>query len=381
MRILHTSDWHLGRIFHGKHLTDDQAYILEQFVTLVGDTKPDVILISGDIYDRSVPPTDAVNLLDDILSHILLDYHVPVISIAGNHDSPERLGFGTRLLARQGLYLTGEVNKNLEPIVLTDSHGPVYFCPIPYADPPIVRERLNTDMSTHQEAMFTMVNHLIAQIPPGNRTVALAHAFVAGGEECESERPLSIGGSSKIDSHCFRNFHFTALGHLHRPQHAGETNIRYAGSLMKYSFSEASHRKSVTMVEMDATGDIVTEEMTLTPKRDVRCLEGYLNDILEGPEEGESKDDYLMVTLKDSGAIFDAVGKLRTVYPNVLHIERPHLTDPGNLHGPGGDHRRRSESDLFSDFFKQVTGQPLSAEQTGLFNEIMNVIYKKEREV
>ncbi|KKM12407.1 exonuclease SbcD [Clostridiales bacterium PH28_bin88] len=380
MRILHTSDWHLGRIFHGIHLTDDQAYILEQFLQLVNDVKPDVVLIAGDIYDRSVPATEAVKLLDEVLSRIILDHKVPVMLIAGNHDSPERLGFGTRLLAQQGLHVYGQLN--LFPVVLYDSHGPVYFCPVPYVEPPVVRERLAApDAIDHDRAMRSLVRHLTANIPKGARTVALAHAFVAGGEESESERPLTVGGTGTVDASCFKPFHYVALGHLHQPQHAGGEHIRYAGSLMKYSFSEAAHRKSVTLVEMDGAGNTTFEVIPLSPRRDVRCLDGYLNDILARPRNGENKDDYLMVTLKDSGAILDAMGKLREVYPNVLHIERPYLTEGGDLRGPGGDHRRLGELDLFSSFFEQVTGTPLSVEQTKVFADTVNVLHRQEREV
>lgn len=380
MRILHTSDWHLGRIFHGVHLTGDQSYILNQFVKLVGDTKPDVILIAGDIYDRSVPPAEAVKLLDEVLSNILLDFGVPIIMIAGNHDSPERLGFGTRLLARQGLHLIGQL-QGLVPVVLHDAHGPVYFCPLPYAEPAVVRERLAAPEAVdHERAMHLLVNQAVKTIPPDARKVAIAHAFVAGGKVSESERPLSVGSTGTVDAACFQPFHYTALGHLHQSQNNGDS-IRYAGSLMKYSFSEAAHTKSVTLVEMDGAGKTTLEGISLTPRRDVRCLEGFIGDILTGPHHGESREDYLMVSLQDTGAILDAIGKLREVYPNVLHIERPHLTMGGELRGPGGDHRRLSEIDLFSSFFEQVTGAPLGDAQAGAFAETVEEIYRKEREV
>lgn len=379
MRILHTSDWHLGRIFHGVHLTDDQSYILDQFVKLVGDTRPDVILIAGDIYDRSVPPAEAVKLLDEILSSILLDFGVPIVMIAGNHDSPERLGFGTRLLARQGLHLIGQL-QGLAPVVLHDSHGPVYFCPLPYAEPAVVREILaDPEAVDHERAMYALVDRTVKTLPPNARKVAIAHAFVAGGEASESERPLSVGGTGTVDASCFRPFHYTALGHLHQSQNNGD-NIRYAGSLMKYSFSESAHTKSVTLTEMDGAGKTAQEEICLTPRRDVRCLEGFIKDILTGPQNGESREDYLMVTLQDTGAVLDAIGKLREVYPNVLHIERPHLTSGGELRGPGRDHRRLSEIDLFSSFFEQVTGAPLDDGQAGAFTETVEGLYRKERE-
>jgi exonuclease SbcD len=382
MRILHTSDWHLGRIFHGIYLTDDQAHVLQQFIQLAGEARPDVILITGDIYDRSVPPAEAIRLLDEVLSAILMDYKIPVILITGNHDSPDRLGFGTRLMARQGLHLIGQLTDQLKPVVIHDEHGPVYFCPVPYAEPPLVRERLRLpEVTNHEQAVLAAIGHLSAPIPKGARRVALAHAFVAGGEESESERPLTVGGAGAVSAACFQSFHYAALGHLHQPQAFGSGQARYAGSLLKYSFAETLHRKSVTLAEMDSAGEITAEAIALSPCRDVRRLEGFFTEILAGPQNGESRDDYIMVTLKDPGAILDAIGKLRAVYPNVLHLERPGLTTGGELRGPGGDHRRLNEADLFASFFEQVTGTPLSAEQNKAFRETLETFNQQEREV
>ncbi|HAU32007.1 MAG: Nuclease SbcCD, D subunit [Desulfotomaculum sp. 46_296] len=381
MRFIHTSDWHLGRIFHGTHLTDDQAYILEDFIRLVGNSKPDVILIAGDIYDRAAPPAEAVNLLDDVLSRILLDCLVPVILIAGNHDSPERVGFGARLLARQGLHIVGVPDKNIAPVEIRDADGPVYIYPLPYADPPVVREKFSAkDVRDHNETTAYIINQLKSGMPTRARSILVGHSFVAGGEVCESERPLSIEGSGFVDPEHFFAFHYSALGHLHRPQYIGRENIRYSGSLMKYSFSEAGHRKSVTLVEMDRLGKTTVEEVILTSRRDVRCLKGLLNDILAGPRSGESRDDYLKVTLTDSGAILDAMGKLRSVYPNVLHIERPFLAADLELRGPGGGRGGLSETDLFSSFFEQMTGTALSPEHLQVFKDTVENLYRQERE-
>ena len=382
MRILHTSDWHLGRTFHGVHLTNDQVYILDEFVRLVRDTHPDVVLIAGDIYDRSVPPTEAVRLLDEVLSRILMDHRVPIILIAGNHDSPERLGFGQRLLARQGLHVVGQLERGPVPIVIPDAFGPVYFCPLPYAEPALVRDRLQVpEAQNHDQAMAALLSHFVQQIPGQARTVIAAHAFVAGGEGSESERPLSVGGSGTVEAAHFQPFNYVALGHLHQSQAAGGEHIRYAGSLMKYSFSEADHRKSITLVEMDAAGKVSSEAITLSPSRDVRCLKGYLQEILSGPQNGESREDYLMVTLQDTGAILDVMGKLREVYPNVLRVDRPYLTTGNNLQGPMGDHRRLSETELFASFFEQVTGKALAEDEEKMFAETVDTLYRQEREV
>lgn len=379
MRFIHTSDWHLGRVFHGIHLTDDQAYVLDQFISFIRDAKPDAILIAGDIYDRSIPPNEAVQLLDEMLSRILIDYKVPVILIAGNHDSPQRLGFGHRLLYSQGLYIVSQLNDNLKPIAIPDKYGPVYFCPIPYAEPPVVREKLNmAEVHDHDRAMAVLTEYLTSRIPGSIRTVALGHAFVAGGEVSDSERPLSIGGVNTVSANYFRTFNYVALGHLHKAQSAGGEHIRYAGSLMKYSFSEANHKKSVTLVEMDALGKTKHETISLCPRRDMRRLEGFLSDILKDPGKGENREDYIMVTLKDSGAILDAIGKIREIYPNVLHIERPHLTAGSELRGPDRDHRRLGEAELFASFFEQVTGIQISSKQKKVFSETVKTVYQQE---
>jgi len=382
VRILHTSDWHLGRIFHSVYLTDDQAYLLEQFVNLIPQTKPDVIVIAGDIYDRSVPPVEAVKLLDETLSKILLDYRVPIVLLAGNHDSPERLSFGNRLLGRQGLHIISQIGNNLGPLVFEDQYGPVYFCPVPYAEPVLVRERLGlADISDHNAAMMALVQRIAGSIPSNARKIAVAHAFITGSQTSESERPLSVGGAGNVDAACFDGFNYVALGHLHQPQRAGQEHIRYSGSLMKYSFSEAAHNKSINLVDLDGDGKVTVDSIGLSPRRDLRCIEGYLSDILQGPQNGENRDDYIMVTLKDSGAIYDAIGQLRQVYPNILHIERPYLTVDGRLSRPAGDYRQISELELFASFYEQVTGEQLGEEEKTVLADILEQLRAGEREV
>ncbi len=371
MRILHTSDWHLGRIFHGVHLTEDQAYILEQLINLIGDLKPDVMLVAGDIFDRSVPPVEAVNLLDDTLSKILMDYKIPIIMITGNHDSPDRVDFGSRLLKESRLHIIGKLGRSLRPIAIEDKFGPVYFYPLPYAEPAIVRESMGIEIHSHDEAMKALMDNLKAAINMDKRNVLITHTFAAGGEGSESERPLSIGGSSVVDGAYFSDFSYVALGHLHRPQRVGAEHIRYSGSLMKYSFSEAAQRKHIPIIDMDGQGNITLEKVELKPKRDLRCIEGSLADILKGPKEGESREDYIMVTLKDEGAILDAMGKIRNVYPNALHIERPQYAASSNTLSLDRSFRKMDIGELFSSFYRQVTDVEMSEEQKSAFSDVI----------
>lgn len=381
MRIIHTSDWHLGRIFHGIHLTNDQAYILDQFVELVKDSNPDVILVSGDIFDRSVPPTEAVNLLDDVVSRIILNHGIPIIIIAGNHDSADRLGFGSRLLQKKGLNIFGKFRKSFDQVVLYDQHGPVNFYSLPYVEPATIRDMLEDEtIHTHDETMLKLIEYIKGKMDKKSRNILLAHTFVAGGEESESERPLSVGGSGIVNAAYFKDFDYVALGHLHKAQKVGTDKIRYSGSLMKYSFSEANHKKTVSIIDIDGEENIAIENIELKPKRDLRKIEGFLEDILQGPQTGENKDDYLMITLKDEGAILDPIGKIRKVYHNVLHIERPQLQTNNNLINPDRDFKKMHEIDLFSSFFKQVTDRDISPEQKKVFELVMDKYYKMLRE-
>lgn len=373
MRILHTSDWHLGRIFYGVHLTDDQAYVLDELIELIKYVKPDVIITAGDIFDRAIPTVEAVDLLDDILSRIILDIKIPVIMIAGNHDSPDRVNFGSRLMKSCNLSIRGRFKKDINPVVLSDKYGEVYFYPLPYAEPVIVRDCYNDDnIHTHDDSMKKVMDTIKENMKSHKRNVLIAHAFASGCEPSESERPLSIGGSGVVDASYFNGFSYVALGHLHRPQKVGNDNIRYSGSLMKYSFSEANQKKNIPVIDMDEDGNISIKYYDIKPQRDVRCIEGYLKDILKGPQNGENADDYIMVTLKDKGAILDAMGKIREVYPNTLHIEKKEITPAANLLGADANFKKMNIDDLFSSFYSQVTGSDLSKEEKDAFNGIIS---------
>lgn len=383
MRILHTADWHLGRIFHGIDLINEQQYILDQFVRLVAESRPDVVLIAGDVFDRSVPPADAVGVLSEVLTRICLDEKVPVILISGNHDNPARIGFARHLLKNQNLYMVGPLTDFYHPIVICDTYGEVYFCPLPYAEPAFARDFLGEeDIHNHDQALQGLVSRAAAHVPDGARKVALAHAFVTGCEESESERPLTaLGGAGKVDFSRFNEFNYTALGHLHRPQTAGDEHIRYAGSLMKYSFSEVLHRKSVYLVELDRQGNISNgEAIELNPWHDLRCIEGTLEEILKNAGSDLAREDYIKVILHDRGALLDPIGKLRSVYPNVMDIERPELASVNILCGPGRDFRRLNELELFASFFSQVTGKEPSRSEEDALATMLDDFYHRERE-
>lgn len=382
MRFLHTSDWHLGRIFNGIHLTEDQALLLDQLINLIRDTKPQAVVIAGDIYDRAVPPTEAVELLNETLSRIILDCQTPVILISGNHDSPERLGFGNKLLARQGLHVFGPLTEKPQTIVLEDEYGPVHFVPLTYAEPSLVRERFQeTGALDHEHALNLMIQQALKQIPESARKVAIAHAFLSGGSVSDSERPLSVGGSGMVSADLFKPFQYTALGHLHHSQKVGNDSIRYPGSLFKYSFSEANQTKGINFVELDGQGKARIESIPLSPRRDVRIIEGYFKEILEHTDTLGNSDDYLQIVLNDTDPILDPIGQLRAVFPNVLAIERPYITNTGNLLGLKADHRKLTEKELFASFFEQMTGQALTSEQENELGSVLEEVFLDAREV
>jgi exonuclease SbcD len=300
--------------------------------------------------------------------------------IAGNHDSPGRLGFGARVLRRQGLYVRAWPQADPDPIAVRDAHGPVHVLALPFAEPSLVRERVSADAVREQDAgLRALLRSARAAVPRGERAVLMAHAFVAGGQPSESERPLTVGGAGQVGVGRFRGFDYVALGHLHRPQRMGSDRVWYSGSLLKYSFEEARQGKSVNVVEIDGRGACRVECVPLSPRRDVRCMRGRLREILERRHEGASRDDYLRVTLEDPEPVFDALGKLREVYPNVLELERPFLSaqpDPGSL----GDHRRLDEAVLFERFFAEVTGLELSPEHRRVFAGAVAALRESERE-
>ena len=380
MRILHTADWHLGRTFHQTSLLEDQEYVLHQFIQLARDAEPDAVIVAGDLYDRALPPADAVRLLGWVLEELALGLEIPTLMIAGNHDSAQRVHFASTLLSRSGLHIRGRLDRDLTPVVLEDAHGPVSFCLLPYAEPPLVREVLSDDtLHSHDAALAALTARIRARVST-ERSVLVAHCFATGGEESESERPLTIGGAGNVETARFRDFDYTALGHLHRPQSLAP-GIRYSGSLLKYSFSEAQHRKSLSMVEMDGAGAVRVEEIPLPPRRDVRIVEGSLDEFRAHPEAYGPTEDFLLVRLTDRKAILDAMGKLRQVFPNVLHLEQPALFRSGEVEVAGRERLKESEGELFGSFFREMTGEDLSEEEARAFQEIVDELHRTEREV
>ena len=380
MRFIHTADWHLGRSLHGVRLLDEQRAVLDQLVALVRDRRPDALLIAGDIYDRAGPPGDAIDLLDDTLCSIL-DQGVPVMLIAGNHDGPQLISYGSRLFTARSLYSFGKVTSTIPRVTLGDAAGPVHFYALPYAEPLAIRQALgDAAISSHQTAVSAWTARVMAEHPPGERAVALAHVFVAGGGNCESERQLVVGGSAEVDAASFAGFHYVALGHLHRRQCLGDGAIHYSGSPLKYSFSEVEHLKSVNFVELDAAGGCRVEYLPLQPRHDLRCITGYLADVLIRAPDDPQPEDYLSVRLLDQGALLDPLARLREVYPNVLETPRVALAVTTTLRRSRYDYRTADVTALFAEFYEQVVGAPLESEAAAAFAAVIDELRQSERE-
>ncbi|EPM5415935.1 exonuclease SbcCD subunit D [Vibrio parahaemolyticus] len=371
MKFIHTSDWHLGRQFHNVSLLEDQQAVLEQLIQYIENNPVDAVIVAGDVYDRSVPPTIAIELLNRVVKRICGELNTPMILISGNHDGAERLGFGSEQMKRSGLHIISNFEDMLTPVVIeTKAAGHVAFYGMPYNDPEQVRYVYKEPVSTHDEAHKLLAEKITEQFQPEHRNILISHCFVDGAIESESERPLSIGGSDRVSHEHFLNFDYVALGHLHQPQKKGEEYIRYSGSLMKYSFGEQNQKKGFTLVEIGKDGFIGAEHIELTAPHEMRIVEGELEQILEWGKTDPKNEDYLLVRLMDKHAILNPMEKLRTVYPNVLHLEKP-----GMLIGVEQEMAQaklaRSEIDMFKDFFAEAQDSELSNEQEQAISDII----------
>lgn len=404
MKLLHTSDWHIGRQFHNVSLLEDQSFVLTQMIDIARREGVDAILVAGDIYDRSVPPASAVELLDQVVHQIIHQLKIPLIMIPGNHDSAQRLGFASRQLQQSGVYILGDLTDKPEPIVLKDAQGEVAFWGMPYADPAAVREAFNKgasdnkfnlegaktegsaleadiNVSKHDDAIGLLCRTYCNRFKPGQRNVVLSHCFIDGASESESERPLSMGGADRVNWQHFSEFDYVALGHLHGRQFKGEERIRYSGSIMKYSFSEERHIKSVTLVDLKAGGECDIEQVELKPLHNMRTLTGTLDTLLAQGADDPNCDDYVLVKLMDTHAILDVMGKIRAVYPNVLHLERPGLMANQQTMKQRADHKSVSEQVMFEDFFQQVMDRSLSKEESSCVQSVIEEINGKGDQV
>ncbi len=377
MKFIHTADWHLGKLFYGEYLTENQEWILKnRFLPILDEEKPDAVILAGDVYDRSVPPAEAVMLFDEMISEIVGKRHLPFLVISGNHDSAERISFAGSILKNSGLYIYGDL-KRTEPVILKDEYGEVAFVPLPYAEPGKVREALAVDVHTHEEAELALSHFLLEKIPHVQRKIAIAHEFVAGGKESDSERPLSIGGTDQIHGYVFDGYDYTALGHLHGPQKAGGSDkIRYSGSLLKYSFSEATQKKGIIVGNIDGNGKVETKFVHMKPLHDVRIIRGTFEELMKA--EDPCPDDFLMAELTDERPVIDGMARLRTKYPNMMTIRslRKISTDSGNRNFNLA--KKVDVLDMFRVFYKEFQEKEWTAEEETYMKKIWEELQKED---
>ncbi|MBQ0140212.1 MAG: exonuclease SbcCD subunit D [Kurthia sp.] len=379
MKILHTADWHLGKIVQGISMIEDQQFILQQLVQKIDELQPDVVIVAGDLYDRSIPPVEAVHLLDKTFNAIVKERKIPVLAIAGNHDSTSRVDFGSMLFSDSGLYMQGKLSKKMEPVILSDEFGEVSFYLIPFADPQEVRYVFgDEEVRSNQQAMETIIGAIAED---ANRSVCIGHAFVTkNGEQQENpddgERPLSIGGSECVDAQLFERFNYTALGHLHQAHFVQSEKIRYSGSPLKYSVSEETHQKAFLMIDLQQDGHIEIEKHALFPMRDLRRVKGYMADILQM----EPSNDYVYVTLLDETVIITPMEKIRTIFPNAMHVERSIIRGEQEIAPIGESKQAMDTTTLFNAFYEEIVGDKPDEAMHELFNELLAEELADERE-
>lgn len=374
MKFLHLADLHLGKRVNGFSMLEDQAHILRQILAILDDEQPDGVLIAGDVYDKSVPTVEAVGLLDGFLTE-LRTRGVPVLLISGNHDSPERLAFGGRVMDSCGIHISPVYDGALAPVTLHDTFGPVHVWLLPFVKPAHVRRWFpDADIESYTDAMAEAVAHM--DIDTAARNVLVTHQFVTGGTRSGSEE-LSVGGTDNVDSGVFAPFDYVALGHLHGAQHIGSETIRYAGSPLKYSFSEARQHKSVTVVTLGEKGDVQVRTVALTPLRELREIRGSYDELTARSfyEHTTYRSDYLHLILTDEQDVFDAMSRLRTIYPYLMTLDY----DNARTRAAGGmsvpaETERRTPLELFEALYQRQNHRPMSEVQRAYIAQLMEQI-------
>lgn len=367
MKIVHTADLHIGKVVNEYSMLEDQGYILSQIIQIIEEEKADVLLIGGDVYDRSIPPAEAVTLLDGFLKQ-LVTKKITVCMISGNHDSPERLSFADDILKQSGVYIAGTFTKDVKSVTLTDGYGTVQVYLLPFAKPQVMRHYLKEEHSTERDNNVSYeqcVREIVEQIPmiKENRSILVTHHFVTNmgisPETSDSEIQLSVGDAGNVDASVFEGFDYVALGHIHRGQKVKEDNIRYSGSPLKYSFSEVHHKKAVTIIDLKEKGNIRISERELTPLHDMRSIKGKLKDLMkEEIVQAANPEDYLQVTLTDTDELIDPIGVLRAVYPNIMQLViEKNVRVEKDIAQAEWDIKSRSTLDIYQEFYETVTGR------------------------
>lgn len=378
MKFVHLSDLHLGKRFNEFSLMEDQKYILEQILDIIKGEEPDGVIIAGDVYDKSTPSAEAVRLLDDFL-YKLSEFKVRTFVISGNHDSAERIAFGARIMQFKGIYMSPVYEGKVTPISLNDDFGEVNVYMLPFIKPAHVRkfhEDERKELFSYTDAVAVEIKNM--NINTGSRNLLITHQFVTGAVRSDSEE-ISLGGSDNVDVSVFDDFDYVALGHIHRPQYVGRENVRYCGTPLKYSFSEAGHDKSVTILEMKEKGNISVETVKLVPLHDVREIKGSYMELTDRKNyDGTALDDYLHITLTDDEEIPDAIGKLRTIYPNIMKLDYDNMRT--SINGSLDEIKQvenKSPIEIFEEFYETQNNIKMNSQQQEFCSKLIQNIWEE----
>ena len=377
MRFIHLSDLHLGKRLNEFSLLEDQQYILLKILHIVDDIHPDGVIIAGDVYDKAVPSAEAVALFDDFLCR-LAERELQVFIISGNHDSPERIAFGSRLMSRSGVHLSPVYSGQVEPVTLSDKYGEVNIFLLPFIKPANVRRFYpDEDIRTYTDAMQAAISHM--NIDTTRRNVLVTHQFVTGALRSDSEE-IPVGGLDNVDACVFEPFDYVALGHIHSPQSAGRETVRYCGTPLKYSFSEAGQIKSVTVADLGAKGEVSISTIPLEPRRDLRKLRGtYLDLTSRKNYEGTATDDYIQIILTDEEYVPEAIARLRTVYPNIMSLDYDNSRSRSFSADISSEApESRTPIELFAELYEKQNGVEMSDEQRRFCEELISEIWEGE---
>ena len=377
MKLIHLSDLHIGKRVNEFSMAEDQKYILNQILEIIDREQPDCVVIAGDVYDKSIPSAEAVQILDDFLTR-LAGRKIPAAMISGNHDSPERLSFGAQLMKESGIYVSPVYDGQVQSIGFADEYGEVRVYLLPFLKPATVRHVYEEEtVESYQDAVETAISHL--PLDTSCRNVLVAHQFAAGASRCESEE-MSVGGIDQVDVSVFDDFDYVALGHIHSPQSVGRPAVRYCGTPLKYSFSEAGQQKSVSVVELFEKGRVEIREVPLTPLRDMRKIRGtYLELTARSFYQGTNTEDYIQAILTDEEDIPDGMQKLRIIYPNLMRLEYDNRRTRENRQiQQAADAEEKSETELFSQLYELQNNQPLDEEQKQFLEAVIRQVKGEE---
>ena len=376
MKIMHLSDLHIGKKVNEYSMLQDQIYILKEILHIIDDEKVETVIIAGDVYDRSLPPNEALELFDEFLFQ-LSSRNVNVFVISGNHDSPERISYGGRMMTENKIFLSPVYDGNVKPITLNDDYGEVNFYLLPFVRPADIRRYFpDENIENYTDAVKVAIDNM--NVDFSERNILVTHQFVTGAELSESE-DIIVGGTDNVSGEVFDGFDYVALGHIHREQTVGKDNIRYCGTPLKYSFSEAKNIKSVTILDFNDKGNIEYSKIPLTPFRDMREIRGtYYELTLKSSYESTNTEDYLHITLTDEEDIPDAIGKLRSIYPNIMKLDYDNLRTRGSGTVDAIENiESKSPFELFADLFKQQNNQDMSEEQEEIMRNLIDKIWEE----